>query len=192
MKITKTIKIIVEINLKNKYMKHFKLIITLFIATALIFSCTVKENKTPKVEKKELSYEKLSEVLGKDIAFKVFDSAGKTEDNPAARGSRKPKNNATVVVWLYDITLTVSATGAIEYTTSPDANWGGCQRFPANMSMDGAYAVWSCQRYWGATQTPPATVICSDGIPAGTSNYRAFTSDHDYQIHISNIVTVNN
>lgn len=188
MKITKIIKTIIEISAKNKtqYMKH-KLIIALFISTALIFSCS-KEYKLVGIE---LSYEEVSKLIGKENAFRVFDLAGKTEYDPVARG-KKVKNNATVVVWFNDITLTVSATGAIEYTTSPDANWGGCQRFPADMSMTGAYSVWSCQRYWGTNQAPPATVTCTDGIPAGVSNYRAFTSDHSYDVHISNIVTVNN
>ena len=88
-------------------MKQLKLILALFIVTAFIFSCKPKETKpdTVKVEKKELSFDALSALIGKDNAFRVFDSSGKIESDPAARGARKPKANAVIVTWFNDITL---------------------------------------------------------------------------------------
>lgn len=181
-------------------MKPVKLIIALFVTTVVIFSCKDKNSDSgdqptstvekPSVKKEEVGFEKLSKLLTKDIAFKIFDSAGKTEADPAARGQRKVKNNAVVSVWLNDLVLTMSG-GDITYTVSPNAKWGGCQRFGPGMSMDGAYAIWSCERYWYAPGLA-TTVTCTEVVPAGESNYRAFTADHDYQIHISNVVQINN
>lgn len=173
-------------------MKHLQLIIALFISTALIFSCNPKAKKPdqPSTKSEPMSFVQLSKLIGEHNAFKVFDSSGKTEENPAARGSRKPKTNAVVLVWLNDLTLTMSG-GSITYTVSPSAKWGGCQRFPDPMANDGAYAVWSCERYWHSPGIA-STVTCADAVPAGVSNYRAFTADHDYQIHISNVVQVSN
>lgn len=167
-------------------MKNLKLIIGLFVVTAFIFSCNPKEKKpdSVKVEKKELSFDALSALIGKDNAFRVFDSSGKTESDPTARVARKPKANAVVITWFNDITLTKVGSD-LTYTTSPNAYIGGVTRFVSMDTNDGALGIWSCNRWWYGAPEP--SVTCSD---SGTGFYRAFTTDRNYDVHVSNVVNL--
>lgn len=156
------------------------------IVLASLIGCNPKEDKpTSKVEKKEMSYQQLAKEIGGENAFNVFDSSGRTESDPVARGGRRVKPGAVIVVWLNDIVLSGSSS-ELTYTTSPDAYIGGVTRFVTMSSNDGAMGIWSCNRRWDFV-TPDPSVTCSD--PGGSGFYRAFTADKvTYNVHISNVI----
>lgn len=161
-----------------------KNIIKFFAVIAItLFGCT--KHYIPTSVK--MNYEQLSKEIGSVMAFKVFDRYGLTEADPSilARG-RKVKDNAQVNV-TSDIHLTVSDSGDIVYITSPNAEWGGCTKFLSQTSNDVALGIWDCDR-WFNGGTPPS-VSCHDGSVSGY-NLRAFTSDFDYNVHLSEWITV--
>ena len=90
----------------------------------------------------------------------------------------KPKAEQVVSVWLEDLVLS----GSVECTVSSNAQWGGIQKFLAvPLSMDGAISY--CNFYF----TIPAPMICQT---TASGVYRGWTSDIDYTVHTSNLITI--
>jgi len=164
-------------------MKHFKLILALFISMAVIFSCKSKESKTETHKVEKMSYEQLAKEIGNTNALLAFDKAGLTESDPVARGKRaKPGTELSVVS---DLILKQLSANDFTSSTSSDAQWFSYQVFVPGASPDpnaGAYAT--CNHYYTAGSAPasePCTIT-------GGGNIRTFTSDFDYTIHLSNVI----
>lgn len=88
-----------------------------------------------------------------------------------------------------EVTFTVTEdlilSGSVSCATSPNAEWGGIQKFLAlPLSNDGAVSY--CNFNWSYTIPAP-----SMNCPTSTSGvYRGWTSDHDYSVHLSNLVII--
>jgi hypothetical protein len=167
-------------------MKKIKLIIAIFVATALVFSCNPKDKKTEPAttENKRMSYEQLSKEIGNENALKAFDKAGLTEtsSDPSARGAKKPKPNAQLTV-VEDLVLTQVSGNDFSSTTSVNAQWFSYQVFVPGAGNDGAYAI--CNHYYNAAGDAPNVELCTITT---SGNIRTFTSDFNYLIHLSNVV----
>jgi hypothetical protein len=87
----------------------------------------------------------------------------------------KPQN-ATLLTVTEDLTIS----GSVSCTTSPNAEWGAIQKFLAlPLSNDGAVSY--CNFNWSYTAPAPSM----DCPTSETGVYRGFTSDHDYNVHLS-------
>jgi hypothetical protein len=82
-----------------------------------------------------------------------------------------------------DLTLTLSGT-TFTTTISPNAEWGGVQKFVTMSTNDGASS--ECNWNWSGVQAP-ASKICSS---SGPGFYRSWTSDKNYDIHLSNVIQI--
>jgi len=96
---------------------------------------------------------------------------------------RSPKAQPAL---LSDLFLTV-VDGVVTSTVSPEAQWAGIQRFDDMSSNDGAEEIWGTQRFYNA---PPGAGVVTSGPVIGTGYYRGFSSDFDYDVHLSNVVFV--
>lgn len=87
----------------------------------------------------------------------------------------KPQNTT-----LLTVTEDLAISGSVSCTTSPNAEWGGIQRFLAiPLANDGATSL--CNFNWSYT-APAPSMDCPTTEPGV---YRGFTSDHDYNVHLS-------
>lgn len=151
-----------------------KNLIAVFVVIATMFaSCTKQASK-------ELASEKMNGVeftkkYGIELPYLDY-----TTSNIVARG-KKQKAEAVTFSVLADLQLTESGS-VLTTTISPDAEWGGVQRFVDMTTNDGAVSV--CNWNWSYTQAP-ATMNCNSN---GTGIYRGWTSDHNYDVHLSNLL----
>ena len=144
------------------------LIIAALIAITL-FSCT-KENKSMSAEELKAKY---------NIVLPELQYEGEEIAVSPNRGGKKKASEQVVVVWENDLILS----GGVTCTVSPNAEWGGIQRFNSiPLNVDGATSP--CNYYWPSNPTTMNCPVTASGV------YRGFTSDHDYNIHISNLVTI--
>jgi len=77
-----------------------------------------------------------------------------------------------------DLILTES-NGVFTTTISPNAEWGGVQRF--EKGMKGGVSV--CNWYW--PNNPPSVKTCNN---LGSGIYRSWTSDKNGVIHLSKAI----
>lgn len=168
-------------------MKHLKFLIALFIATALMIYCNPKDKKPVNtVETKQMSYEQLAKEIGVENAFTAFDKAGKTEAasaDPMARGGKKVKPGSQLTT-VEDLVLTHISGNDFSSTLSPNAQWFSYQVFIPGAGNDGAYAI--CNHYYNSAGSAPASEPCTITT---SGNVRTFTSDFNYTIHLSNVVS---
>ncbi len=82
-----------------------------------------------------------------------------------------------------DLTLTLSGT-TFTTTISPDAEWGGIQKFVTMSSNDGATS--ECNWNWSGVQAP-SSKTCSS---SGPGFYRSWTTDKNYDVHLSNVIQI--
>lgn len=162
-------------------MKHLKVILALFIMTALVFSCNPKEKK-PTVQTKRMTYEQLAKEIGDANALVAFDKAGLTEAPSDARGAKRPKPGTQLTV-VEDLVLTQVSGNDFSSTTSENAQWFSYQVFVPGAGNEGAYAI--CNHYYNSPGAAPDTEPCTI---TGGGNVRTFTSDFNYVIHLSNVV----
>ena len=80
-----------------------------------------------------------------------------------------------------DLTLTES-NGVLTLSISPNAQWAGVQRFVSITTNDGAISL--CN--WHYT-TAPALATCTI---SGSGFYRGWTSDFNYDVHLSNVIQI--
>ena len=132
-----------------------------------LFSCT-KEARNPE------TIASLKTKYGIDLIGEWEKKFGGT-----ARPS-KPKPKAEQVVTIAeDLVLS----GSVTCTVSPDAEWGGIQKFLAiPLNVDGAVSY--CNFYWWSTATPMNCPTTQAGV------YRGWTSDHNYDVHLSNVIQI--
>lgn len=157
-------------------MKNLKLIIALFILTASFFGCnkcTVSPNK------EEMTVEQLKTKLGIDLIGMWDQQFGTARTN-----GKKPKADAVVVVWFNDLVLTEPTDNNFSSTVSENAQWFGYQVFVNMTTNDGAYST--CNHYYASQAESPDNEPCTI---TGTGFVRTFTSDFDYNIHISNVIS---
>ncbi len=82
-----------------------------------------------------------------------------------------------------DLTLTLSGS-TFTTTISPNAEWGGVQKFVTISTNDGATS--ECNWNWSGVQAP-ASKTCSS---SGAGFYRSWTSDKNYDVHLSNVIQI--
>lgn len=87
---------------------------------------------------------------------------------------------------LTDLFLTV-VDGRVTSTVSPEAQWAGIQKFVSMSTNDGAIGVWEAERFYQTAPGEGTTTSCAD---QGTGYYRGWSSDFDYDIHLSNVVFI--
>ena len=98
-------------------------------------------------------------------------------------GGKGPKPQPAT---LSDLVLTI-VDGVVTSTVSPDAQWASIQKFVDMSTSEGAVGIWEAQRYYDTAPGPGATTSCP---VQGTGYYRGWTSDFDYDIHLSNVIFV--
>ncbi len=112
-------------------MKHLKLIIALFVVTALIFSCKQKESKTSDTPGTETKKEKraLSELLTATEMQALTDDISGVSANAKAKGGngqnngKKPPKDVTVAVAPMFLTSNGSNSYTIDYGGATDVIW---------------------------------------------------------------------
>lgn len=147
-----------------------QLLVTALIAITL-FSCT-----------KQSRLNSGTSMTAEALRAKYFIELPNVDYGNGVARNNKPKANAVVVVvWSTDLVLS----GSVTCTVSPGAEWGAIQKFLAEpLSNDGAVSY--CNFNW--SYTSPSPMDCPTSTPGV---YRGWTSDHDYNIHISNLITIN-
>lgn len=167
-------------------MKHLKLIIALLISTAVIFSCNpkAKENTSNKPDVITKAPEKMSAEALKVMTGIEIPGIDYSNGSDAARG--KPKANAVIVSVSTDLTI-AEAGGIVTGSVSANAQWAGIQKFIDPNSNDGAVAMWEAQRNYS---TPPGSGATTSCHVDGAGYYRVWSSDFDYNIHLSSKLPV--
>jgi len=114
------------------------------------------------------------------IAITLFSCT--KEMKSSEREAKVSKHEAAVVV-ASDLTLTLTGT-TFTTTISPNAEWGGVQKFVTMSTNDGAVSV--CNWNWTGVQAP-ASKTCSS---SGPGFYRSWTTDKNYDVHLSNVIQI--
>lgn len=157
-------------------MKKTILVIGIMIAYAAVViftACTkkVKETSAPQAMT-------IAELKAKYKIDLVAEWEKQFSNGVARSGKPKPKAEQVITV-SEDLVLS----GSVSCTVSPDAEWGGIQKFLAiPLSVDGAVSY--CNFYWWSAPTEMNCPTTSSGV------YRGWTSDHDYNVHLSNVVSL--
>ena len=137
-------------------------------------SCDKKEQK--------INAEELKAKYGIVLPELEYDGDEIGTASPNSRGSAKKKANAVLVVVINDLSISESG-GIITTTISPNAQWAGVQDFADITTNEGAISV--CN--WNYSTPTGGTKTCQTD---GSGNFRSWTSDFDYNIHISNWITL--
>ena len=114
------------------------------------------------------------------IAITLFSCT--KEMKSSEREAKVSKHEAAVVV-ASDLTLTLTGT-TFTTTISPNAEWGGVQKFVTMSSNNGATS--ECNWNWTGVQAP-SSKTCSS---SGPGFYRSWTSDKNYDVHLSNVIQI--
>jgi len=97
--------------------------------------------------------------------------------------AKKPMTAAPVTST--DITLVLTG-DTLSANLSPETHWAGIQKFVSMSSNDGAIAIFDAQRNYDIAEDGKSTSCKIEG--AGF--YRAWSSDFDYDIHLSNVIEI--
>jgi hypothetical protein len=144
------------------------------VALITLASCT-RQASNQSALKETMTAEQLKAKLGIQLE-------GLDYGNENARSNKKKANAVTLTVWFNDLTLTNNA-GTLITTTSPNAEWGGVQKFFTIDTTNNGVSV--CNWYF---ITAPATVNCSSN---GPGSYRSWTSDRTtYDVHVSSFLVI--
>ena len=96
----------------------------------------------------------------------------------------KSKKAEVALIEVTDLVLTFDGS-TFTTTISPNAEWGGLQKFVTMSTNDGAFSV--CNWNWSGVQAP-ASKTCSS---SGPGFYRAWTTDKvTYDVHLSNVIQI--
>jgi hypothetical protein len=96
----------------------------------------------------------------------------------------KGKSAKETILTVGDLSLTISGT-TFTTTISPNAEWGGVQKFVTMSTNDGATS--ECNWNWSGVQAPTSQTCSS----SGTGFYRSWTSDKvTRDIHLSNVIQI--
>lgn len=142
---------------------------------AIIFSIVVAFSCTKQAEQRSAPHKmngvEFTKKYGFELPFLDY-----TNSSAVARGKKAKAESVTLTV-AEDLVIS----GNVSCTTSPDAEWGGIQKFLAlPLSNDGAVSY--CNFYWDVSQDPPGPMVCPTTTPGV---YRGWTSDHNYDVHLS-------
>ena len=111
--------------------------------------------------------------------YSFFGCTKQMKDSQQGKG--KPVKE---VILSGDLSLTLSGT-TFTTTISPNAEWGGVQKFVTMSTNDGATS--ECNWNWSGVQAP-GSQTCSS---SGTGFYRSWTSDKvTRDIHLSNVIQI--
>lgn len=124
-------------------------------------------------------------IKGRLMARDYFNNFINNKSNTMSK-AQKGKGPKAVPSTLSDLVLTVND-GNIVGTISPDAQWAGIQKFVDPATNDGAVAIWEAQRNFSSPPGPGQTTSCPS---QGTGYYRVWSSDFDYDVHLSDFVFV--
>jgi len=109
-----------------------------------------------------------------------------TKNKNTMSKAQRGKGPKSIPATLSDLSLTI-VNGVVTCTVSPDAQWAGIQKFINPTSNDGAIAIWEAERNYYTPPGPGTTTSCQ---VQGTGYYRGWSSDFDYDIHLSEFVFV--
>lgn len=101
-----------------------------------------------------------------------------TEETKKGRGHNQQSEALSITS---DLVLTES-NRVLTLTISPNAQWAGVQKFTSMTTNDGAVSV--CNWYY---TTAPTLATCT---VSGSGFYRGWTSDFNYDVHLSNWITI--
>jgi hypothetical protein len=113
------------------------------------------------------------------IAITLFSCTKEAKQSTEITKSKKSQ----AVLEASDLTLTLSG-DTFTTTISADAEWGGLQRFVSMTTNDSAVSL--CNWNWTGVQAP-SSKTCSS---SGSGFYRSWTSDKNYDIHLSNVIQI--
>lgn len=151
-----------------------KTLILVLALAMLIVSCN-KQARTPLASKPEkITVAELKAKYNLDLVAEFEKQYGPARTTP--NGKKKPTAQLVLTV-----TEDLVISGSVSCTTSPDAEWGGIQKFLAlPLAIDGAVSY--CNFNWSYTAAP-ASMDC----PTTTAGvYRGWTSDKvTYDVHLS-------
>ena len=106
------------------------------------------------------------------------------EAKQSNKETQRGRKIEAAVVETTDLTLTLSGT-IFTTTISPNAEWGGLQKFVTMSTNDGAVSV--CNWNWSGVSAP-ASKICNS---SGSGFYRSWTSDEvTGDVHLSNVIQI--
>ena len=142
------------------------------VAIAFFFSCNGPKDPPDDGRKKMNGIEFL-------IKYGIQHPALDYTSGELSRG-KKAKAGATTFT-VFENALVLSESGGVLTTSiSPNAEWGGVQKFIDISTNDGAASVCNWNWSWSAA---PASMTCNS---SGTGNYRSWTSDKvTYDVHLS-------
>lgn len=104
------------------------------------------------------------------------------EMKSSEREAKVSKHEAAVVI-ASDLTLTLAGT-TFTTTISPNAEWGGVQKFVTMSTNTGATS--ECNWNWSGVQAPSFNTCSS----SGAGFYRSWTTDKNYDVHLSNVIQI--
>ena len=160
-----------------------QLILVFIVAT--LFSCGNKQAEQPTAPKEETTVLKAPEKMnGLQLKSKYGIELSSLDytNGTLARG-KKVKADAVTLSVFTDLVLTESA-GVFTTTISPNAEWGGVQKFFTIDTTNNGVSV--CNWNWSYVPAP-ATMTCNSN---GTGSYRSWTSDKiTYDVHLSPFVS---
>ena len=115
------------------------------------------------------------------IAITLFSCTKESKQSNHSTEARGKKSE--LIQETTDLTLTLSGS-TFTTTISPNAEWGGVQKFVTMSTNTGAVSV--CNWNWSGVQAP-ASKTCSS---SGAGFYRSWTSDKNYDVHLSNVIQI--
>jgi len=114
------------------------------------------------------------------IAITLFSC---TKEMKSGHSETSRSKKAELVQETNDLTLTLSGT-TFTTTISPNAEWGGVQKFVTMSTNTGATS--ECNWNWSGVQAP-SFKTCSS---SGAGFYRSWTTDKNYDVHLSNVIQI--
>lgn len=156
-------------------MKNFKSVFAVVMLVITLASCTKQASDKSQLAPERMTLAEVREKLKIELPDVDYDGT--------ARG-RKQSASLSVNVWFNDLSLSNSA-GVLTTSISPDAEWGGVQKFFTIDTTNNGVSV--CNWNWSGT-TAPSSQTCQSN---GPGSYRSWTSDKvTYDIHVSSFLPV--
>lgn len=116
------------------------------------------------------------------IAITLFSCT--REAKQSNKSESRSKKSEVALVETTDLTLTFDGS-TFTTTISPNAEWGGVQKFVTMSTNDGAVSV--CNWNWSGVAAP-ASKTCSS---SGPGFYRSWSTDKvTYDVHLSNVIQI--
>jgi type IV pilus biogenesis protein CpaD/CtpE len=158
-------------------MKKILLVLSVF-AGALFASCDKKDTSS-----NEMNAEELKAKHGIVLPDLQYEGDEIETASPNSQGKKKQSAAlVTVVLWYWDQTIDITGT-TITGSVSPNAYHASAQKFVDTTTVDGAKALWGCNRSYSAPPGPGTTTTCQTEGPGW---YRVYSADFNtYDIHLS-------